>query len=74
MSIRNCDGLLVILALVRQQGLYPPVEAVPPKPSNLLLALTITRPEDSPLDKFADIPQDSPYLSSGLALSTSIYF
>jgi hypothetical protein len=29
------DGLSVILALVRQQGLYPPVEAVPPKPSSL---------------------------------------
>ena len=33
----SSDGLLVILAYVRQQGLYPPVEAVPPKPSSLLL-------------------------------------
>ena len=31
------SGLLVILASVRQQGLYPPVEAVPPKPSSLSL-------------------------------------
>ena len=31
------SGLLVILAFVRQQGLYPPVEAVPPKPSSLSL-------------------------------------
>ncbi|MGB3294416.1 MAG: hypothetical protein WBB01_15625 [Phormidesmis sp.] len=32
---KNSGGLLVILASVRQQGLYPPVEAVPPKPSSL---------------------------------------
>lgn len=32
---RDGGGLLVILATVRQQGLYPPVEAVPPKPSSL---------------------------------------
>ncbi|MEL6777511.1 MAG: hypothetical protein AAFO06_09665 [Cyanobacteria bacterium J06597_16] len=29
-QIGCCSGLLVILALVRQQGLYPPVEAVSP--------------------------------------------
>ncbi|MBE9063305.1 hypothetical protein [cf. Phormidesmis sp. LEGE 11477] len=30
------DGLSVTLAFVRQKGLYPPVEAVPPKPFSLV--------------------------------------
>lgn len=35
---KDSSGLLVILADVLQQGLYPPVEAVPLKPSSLLLS------------------------------------
>ncbi|MGB7247793.1 MAG: hypothetical protein WBC73_02555 [Phormidesmis sp.] len=52
-------GLLVILASVRQQGLYPPVEAVPPKPSSLLLKLIIACPKDSPSTSPKNYLEDS---------------
>jgi len=48
------DGLLIALAFVRQQELYPPVEVVLPKPFSLY-SFTVTRPKDNPQDN----PQDN---------------
>jgi hypothetical protein len=56
------NGLLVTLAHVRQQELYPPVEAVLPRPSSLS-SYTVACPEDSPKDFTKDISQDSPEVS-----------
>ena len=55
-----CSGLSVVLAFVRQQGLYSPVEAVPPKPSSLSLRHTIACPKDSPSRCLLICPEDCP--------------
>jgi hypothetical protein len=44
----DSGGLLVVLADVRQQGLYLPVEAVPPQPTSLCSFKSIACPQDSP--------------------------
>jgi hypothetical protein len=67
---KSGDGLLAGLALVRQQELDPPVEAILPQPFSLCFS-TLTCPEDNPQDKSKESLQDNPQDKSSFRLSAS---